>query len=173
MACAGCSSGRGCDTTSNGLPKGCRNNGSCSSGGCNKLNIFDWLANMDLPVGQQIFDVVEVRFKNSRKEFFRNVNALPLMQGEVVAVEGTPGHDIGIISMAGELVKLQLKKKGITFDSQEIKKLYRKARQPDIDKWKEAQALEFSAMHKARTIALSLKLQMKISDVEYQGDKTK
>jgi cell fate regulator YaaT (PSP1 superfamily) len=173
MSCAGCGSGRGCDTTTSGLPKGCRNNGSCSSGGCNKLNIFDWLANMELPVGQKPFDVIEVRFKNSRKEFFRNVNGLPLTQGEVIAVEGTPGHDIGIISMTGELVKLQMKKKGINFDSQEIKKVYRKARQPDIEKWKEAQSLEVAAMYKARTIALSLKLQMKISDVEYQGDKTK
>ena len=173
MACGGCSTGRGCDTTQGDLPRGCKNNGACSSGGCNKLNIFDWLANMELPTGQKQFDVVEVRFKNSRKEFFRNVNELPLMQGEVIAVEGTPGHDIGIVSMAGELVKVQMKKKGMAFDSQEIKKVYRKARQPDIDKWKEAQALEVSAMYKARTIALSLKLQMKISDVEYQGDKTK
>jgi cell fate regulator YaaT (PSP1 superfamily) len=128
---------------------------------------------MELPQGQSIFDVVEVRFKNSRKEFFRNVNNLPLAQGEVIAVEGTPGHDIGIVSLTGELVKLQLKKKGIAFDSHEIRKVYRKARQPDIDKWKEAQGLETSAMYKARTIALNLKLQMKISDVEYQGDKTK
>ncbi|HEY6162080.1 MAG TPA: regulatory iron-sulfur-containing complex subunit RicT [Bacteroidia bacterium] len=173
MSCQGCTSGRGCDTVSNGTPKGCRNNGACGSGGCNKLNIFDWLANMELPQGQSIFDVVEVRFKNSRKEFFRNVNNLPLAQGEVIAVEGTPGHDIGIVSLTGELVKLQLKKKGIAFDSHEIRKVYRKARQPDIDKWKEAQGLETSAMYKARTIALNLKLQMKISDVEYQGDKTK
>ena len=173
MSCQGCTSGRGCDTGTNGLPKGCRNNGACGSGGCNKLNIFDWLANMELPGGQPAFDVVEVRFKNSRKEFFRNVNNLPLTQGEVIAVEGTPGHDIGIVSLTGELVKLQLKKKGLAFDSHEIKKVYRKARQPDIDKWKEAQSLETSAMYKARTIALNLKLQMKISDVEYQGDKTK
>lgn len=173
MGCGGCSTGRGCSTVSNGAPSGCRNNGSCGTGGCNKLNIFDWLANMELPSGQQTFDVLEVRFKNSRKEFFRNVNNLPVVQGEVIAVEGSPGHDIGIVSMTGELVKLQLKKKGIAFDSHEIKKVYRKARQPDIDKWKEAQAREVAAMYKSRTIALSLKLQMKISDVEFQGDNTK
>lgn len=173
MSCTGCSSGRGCDTVTSGIPGGCRNNGACGSGGCNKLNIFDWLANMELPSGQKPFDVIEVRFKNSRKEFFRNVNHIAVMQGEVIAVEGNPGHDIGIVSLTGELVKLQLKKKGIAFDSPELRKIYRKARQPDIDKWKEAQALEVSTMYKARTIALGLNLQMKISDVEYQGDKTK
>ncbi len=173
MGCAGCSSGRGCATVTNGTPKGCGSSGSCGSGGCNKLNIFDWLANMELPTGQKPFDVIEVRFKNSRKEFFRNVNSLPVLPGEVVAVEGSPGHDIGIISMTGELVKVQMKKKGVQLTSEEIKKLYRKAKQPDIDKWKEAQSLEVTTMYKARTIAVALGLQMKISDVEYQGDKNK
>lgn len=173
MACGGCSSGRGCSTATSGRKTTSSGCGTCGTGSCNKLSVFDWLANMELPQGQAPFDVAEIRFKNSRKEFFRNVNHLPLAVGDVVAVEGTPGHDIGIISMYGELVKLQMKKKNIAFDSQEIKKLYRKAKQPDIDKWKEAQALEVSTMYKARTIALSLKLEMKISDVEYQGDKTK
>jgi len=173
MACGGCSSGRGCSTATSGKKTSGGGCGTCSTGSCNKLNIFDWLDNMELPAGQVPFDIVEVRFKNSRKEFCRNVNTLPLAQGDAVAVEGTSGHDIGIISMKGELVKLQMKKKNIAFDSQEVKKLYRKAKQADIDKWKEAQALEVDAMYKSRTIALSLKLNMKISDVEYQGDKTK
>ncbi len=173
MGCSGCSSGRGCSTISKGLPGGCRNNGSCGNGGCNKLSIFDWLANMQLPQGQQVFDVVEIRFKNSRKDFYRNVNNLPLQAGDIVAVESSPGHDIGVVSMTGELVRLQMKKKNISPSSEEIKKLYRKAKQADIEKWREAQALEVNTMYKSRTIAVRLGLQMKISDVEYQGDKTK
>lgn len=173
MSCTSCSTGRG-NSNANGVPAGCNNNGSCgTTGGCNKLNVFDWLGNMSLPQGQEPCDVLEIRFKNSRKEFYRNVNELTLNVGDVVAVESSPGHDIGVVSITGELVKLQMKKKGVNFDSQEIKKVYRKAKQQDIDKWREAQALEIDTMYKARTLALRLGLQMKISDVEYQGDKSK
>jgi cell fate regulator YaaT (PSP1 superfamily) len=173
MGCSGCSSGRGCSTAAPGLPGGCRNNGSCGTGGCNKLGVFDWLAGMELPHGQKQFDIVEVRFKNSRKEFFRNTDGIELNVGDVIAVESSPGHDMGVVSLTGELVKMQMKKKGIAFDSQEIKKVYRKAKQSDIQKWQEAQNLEFETMHKARKIAVGLGLQMKLSDVEFQGDKTK
>lgn len=173
MGCSGCSTGRGCSTASSGLPGGCRNNGSCGAGGCNKLNVFDWLANMELPGGQTPFDCVEVRFKNSRKEFFRNVNNLELQVGDVVAVESSPGHDMGVVSVSGELVRLQMKKRNVNPASEEIKKVYRKAKPTDIEKWQEAQSLEQSTMYRARTIAVKLNLQMKISDVEYQGDKTK
>jgi cell fate regulator YaaT (PSP1 superfamily) len=173
MSCTSCSSGRG-NNNSTGIPNGCNNNGSCgTSGGCNKLNVFDWLGNMSLPEGQTPCDVVEIRFKNSRKEFYRNVNNLTLNVGDVVATESSPGHDIGVVSITGELAKIQLKKKNVSYDSEEIKKIYRKAKQTDIDKWKEAQGLEVDAMFKARTLALKLNLQMKISDVEYQGDKSK
>jgi cell fate regulator YaaT (PSP1 superfamily) len=173
MSCTICSSGRG-NNNSTGIPNGCNNNGSCgTSGGCNKLNVFDWLGNMSLPEGQTPCDVVEIRFKNSRKEFYRNVNNLTLNVGDVVATESSPGHDIGVVSITGELAKIQLKKKNVSYDSEEIKKIYRKAKQTDIDKWKEAQGLEVDAMFKARTLALKLNLQMKISDVEYQGDKSK
>src|ERR1035437_4850653 len=134
MGCSGCSTGRGCSTASTGLPGGCKNNGSCSTGGCNKLNVFDWLSNMELPAGQPIFDCVEVRFKNSRKEIFRNVNNLPLNVGDVVAVEASPGHDIGVISISGELVRIQMKKKNTNPASEEIKKLYRKAKSTDRSK---------------------------------------
>jgi cell fate regulator YaaT (PSP1 superfamily) len=170
----GCGSG-GCGTEKNGIPAGCKDNGSCgaSSGGCNKLNVFDWLGNMSMPEGQKPFDIVEVRFKNSRKEFFRNTNNLSIGVGDVIAVEASPGHDIGLVSLTGELVRLQLKKKNINFDSDEIRKIYRKAKQGDIEKWKEAQALEVNSMYRARTIALKLGLAMKLSDVEYQGDKSK
>lgn len=174
MSCGNCNTGRGNHNISNGVPAGCNNNGSCGTGGgCNKLNVFDWLGNMSLPGGQKPFDMVEVRFKNSRKDFFRNVNALSLNVGDVIAVEASPGHDIGIVSLTGELVRLQMKKKGVNFDSDEVKKIYRKAKQQDIDKWREGQALEVATMYKARTIALQLGLQMKLSDVEYQGDKSK
>ena len=173
MSCTSCSSGRG-NNNSTGIPNGCNNNGSCgTSGGCNKLNVFDWLGNMSLPEGQTPCDVIEIRFKNSRKEFYRNVNNLTLNVGDVVATESSPGHDIGVVSITGELAKIQLKKKNVSYDSEEIKKIYRKAKQTDIDKWKEAQGLEVDAMFKARTLALKLNLQMKISDVEYQGDKSK
>ena len=173
MGCSGCSTGRGCSTASSGLPGGCKNNGSCGTGGCNKLNVFDWLANMELPSGQPAFDIVEIRFKNSRKDFYRNVNNLQLNVGDVVAVEATGGHDIGVISISGELVRLQMKKRNVKTDSEEIKKVYRKAKPADIDKWQEAQGLEQATMYRARTCAVKLKLQMKISDVEYQGDRTK
>jgi cell fate regulator YaaT (PSP1 superfamily) len=154
-------------------PNGCKNNGSCGTGGCNKLNIFDWLSNMELPKGQAQFDIVEVRFKNGRKDFFRKEGGMELYMGDIVAVESSPGHDIGAVSMSGELVRLQMKKKGVAKDSPEIKKIYRKAKQTDIDKWESARTLENPTMYRARTIAVELKLNMKISDVEYQGDKTK
>lgn len=173
MGCSGCSTGRGCSTASNGLPGGCKNNGSCGAGGCNKLNVFDWLANMELPGGQAPCDLVEIRFKNSRKGFYKNVNNLQLNVGDVVAVEATGGHDIGVISISGELVRLQMKKRNVKPDSEDIKKIYRKAKQADIDKWQEAQGLEQATMYRARTCAVKLNLQMKISDVEYQGDRTK
>lgn len=172
MSCTSCSTSDKNNTT--GVPKGCQSNGSCGTGSsCNKLHVFDWLGNMRLPEGQTPCDVVEVRFKNSRKEFYRNVHNLTLNVGDVIATEATPGHDIGVVSITGELVRLQLKKKGVDIDSPDIKKVYRKAKQTDIDKWKEAQKLEVDTMFKARTLALRLGLQMKISDVEYQGDKSK
>ncbi len=174
MGCGNCNTGRGNHNTGSGIPAGCNNNGSCgTSGGCNKLNVFDWLGNMSLPAGQAPFDFVEIRFKNSRKDFFKNTNALALNVGDVVAVEASPGHDIGVVSLTGELVRLQMKKKNVNFDTEEVKKIYRKAKQQDIEKWREAQSLEVSTMYKARTIALQLGLQMKLSDVEFQGDKSK
>jgi len=172
MGCSGCSSGRGCSTISGSLPGGCNNNGSCGTGGCNKLSVFDWLGNMDLPSGQKS-DIVEVRFKNGRKDFFKNGNEFDVVVGDVLAVEASPGHDIGVVSLTGELVKLQLKKHGIQEHSHDIKKIYRKAKQTDIDKWREAQDLEEKTMNRARVIAVALGLHMKISDVEFQGDKTK
>ena len=174
MSCTGCSTGRGNHNVPDGVPPGCQDNGSCGTGGgCNKLNVFDWLTDMELPAGEKPFDIVEVRFKNSRKEFFKNQSGITLQTGDVVAVEASPGHDMGVVSLTGELVRIQMKKHGIGFDSQEVKKVYRKAKANDIEKWREAQALETQAMYKARTLAIKHGLAMKISDVEYQGDKTK
>lgn len=168
MACSGCSTGRG-----SGTPAGCRSNGQCGISGCNKLDIFDWLANMQLPNGQKQFDIVEVRFKNSRKDFYKNTSGTELFQGDIVAVEGSPGHDIGTVSLSGELVKLQMKKLHINYDSPEIKTLYRKAKPADVEKWHAAIGREVETMYKARVIASGLGLEMKLSDVEFQGDGSK
>lgn len=166
MGCSSCSSG-------GGSPKGCKNNGTCSSGGCNKLGVFDWLANMQLPGGQAPYDILEIRFKNSRKAFYRNVKNLALQVGDVVAVEASPGYDIGVVSIVGELARVQVKKKAPNLKAGEVKKILRIANQDDINKWADARSLESEVMHQSRTLAVNLGLEMKISDVEYQGDLTK
>jgi len=141
------------------------------SGGCFKLNVYDWLN--DVPETEISGDLVEVRFKNTRKGFYRNTNRLRLMIGDIVAVEASPGHDIGIVSLTGELVLHQMKKSNTPVESDDLKKIYRKAKPADIEKWQEAISLEDSTMLKARKIAEDLNLDMKIGDVEYQGDNTK
>lgn len=138
---------------------------------CHKLPVFDWLE--DLPPDSGTTDLVEVRFKNTRKGIYRNVNNLKLKKGDAVAVEASPGHDIGVVSLTGNLVLKQLKKTNLRPDQTEFKKIYRKAKPADITKWEEAVALEHDTMLKARQIAADLNLKMKIGDVEYQGDKTK
>jgi cell fate regulator YaaT (PSP1 superfamily) len=166
MSCTNC----GQQTTIKTLPNGCKINGSCGTLSCDKLTVFDWLGNMKLPGHQKPFDIYEVRFKNGRKEYFKNVNNLPLCMGEAIAVEGSPGHDIGTISLSGELVKMQLKKRRIPEDSETIKKIYRKATQNDIDVWQKARNKEAHTQREARLIIGKLGLKMKLSDVEYQGD---
>ncbi len=147
--------------------------GCCSGhvGSCSKLNVFDWLSDVNNVASPT--DLVEVRFKNTRKDYFRNVNNLKLNLGEIVAVEASPGHDIGIVTLTGDLVLEQMKKHKVTLINGEIRKIYRKAKTADIDKWKEAIALEHQTMLEARQIAIHLNLNMKIGDVEYQGDRTK
>lgn len=146
MACGNCG------TTENGVPKGCKSNGNCGTGTCgsgsNKLAVFDWLSNMTLPSGQQRFNIFEVRFKNGRKHFYKNPDNLPITMGDIVAVEGAPGHDIGTVSLAGELVKVQMKKRKITEDHEDVKKIYRKASQRDIDIWQQARAKEEETQRK-------------------------
>ncbi|HLW29652.1 MAG TPA: regulatory iron-sulfur-containing complex subunit RicT [Brumimicrobium sp.] len=166
MGCSSCGTG-------GGTPRGCKNNGTCSSGGCNKLGVFDWLANMQLPNGKSQYDIVEIRFKNSRKSFFRNLKGLELNVGDVVVVEASPGYDVGVISVVGELSRIQVQKKAPNFKAHEARKIIRHASQADIDKWVTARKQEEEVMHKAREMAIALNLDMKISDVEYQGDGSK
>jgi cell fate regulator YaaT (PSP1 superfamily) len=144
---------------------------SCNPGPCAKLGTNDWMAN--IPQGPLPSDLVEIRFKNTRKGFYRNVNGLSLKQGDIVAVESSPGHDIGIVSLTGELVLQQIKRYKVRSENGEFRKVYRKAKQVDIDKWREAIDMEEPTMLKARKISETLKLEMKIGDVEYQGDRTK
>ncbi len=162
-----------CSTDTIGIPKGCKSNGNCGTGSCDKLTVFDWLSNMALPNGQSKFDIVEVRFKNGRKHFYKNTKSLPINIGDVIAVESSPGHDIGTISLTGELVKVQMRKKDVGFDSEEIKQIYRKASQKDIDTWTASRNKEQELQQKSRLIINRLGLQMKLSDVEYQGDGNK
>lgn len=143
---------------------------NCKTGACGKLNASDWLQDLDLPLEPQ--SLVEIRFKNTRKGIYRNVNDLQLKKGDIVAVEASPGHDIGIVSLTGELVKDQIRKYKTSQDT-DYKKIYRKAKPYDIEKWKEAIDQESLTMLRTRKIADDLKLNMKIGDVEYQGDKTK
>lgn len=167
MACTSCSTSEG------GAPKGCKNNGSCGTDSCNKLTVFDWLSNMSLPNGEAPFDCVEIRFKNGRKEFYRNTEKLVLSIGDIVATEASPGHDIGIVTLTGELVKIQMKKKGTDYQTAEIAKIYRKASQKDIDVWTKVREKEEVMKVKARELAIEQKLEMKISDIEFQGDGSK
>ncbi len=148
--------------------------GQFSCKGCqrqdNKLNTYDWLA--DVPDNRSYSDMVEVQFKNTRKGYYINSNHLDLQKGDVVAVESSPGHDIGTITLTGSLVEMQMKRANLRPDI-EIKRIYRKARPVDIDKFNESRAKENDTMMRTRQIAKDLKLEMKISDVEYQGDGNK
>jgi cell fate regulator YaaT (PSP1 superfamily) len=165
---SGCAS---CSTANGKAAAGCRNNGGCSSGGCNKMNVFDWLSHMDLPAVDK-FDVVEVRFKGGRKEFFRNSNQLDLVTGDAVIVDVPNGHHLGHVSMQGELVRLQMKKKKVE-DDENIRSIYRLATLKDLEKEKEVQKRELPTLYRTREIIEELKLNMKLSDVEFQADGTK
>ena len=163
MGC--CTNGRGCLTRKADSESAT----SCSSG-CNKLDVHNWLS--DLPEAPNSTDWVEVRFKNTRKAFFQNVNGLKLEKGDVVAVESSPGHDIGVVSLTGNLVLKQIQKVG-GLRNEEPKKIYRKAKPADIEKWEMAIAREKEVMLETRQICKDLGLDMKVSDVEFQGDNTK
>jgi cell fate regulator YaaT (PSP1 superfamily) len=166
MACRSCSS-------KSGIPAGCKSNGTCASGGCNKMEVYDWLANMSLPQHQEPFLGVEIRFKNDRKGYYANREKLPLQMGDCVAVEAQSGHDIGVVSLTGELVRMQMRRKKVNEPVDELPAVYRKANDRDIEKWRDAQNRETDTMYKSREIALRLGLKMKLSDVEFQGDNSK
>ncbi|WP_438865879.1 regulatory iron-sulfur-containing complex subunit RicT [Penaeicola halotolerans] len=166
---SGCAS---CGTANSGSDvKGCNNNGTCGTGGCNKMNAFDWLANMDMPIVDK-FDIVEVKFKGGRKEYFRNVDNLSLTTGDPVVVDVPNGHHLGFVSLQGELVRLQMQRKKVA-NNDEITRIYRVATAKDLEKFYEAQARETPCLYRTRQIIEELKLQMKLSDVEFQADNSK
>ncbi len=163
--------GCACGTKKGDKIGGCNNNGACGTGGCNKMNVFDWLSNMDMPVEDK-FDVVEIRFKNGRKDFYRNTEKIRLTTGDAVIIESLTGHHLGHVSLQGELVRLQMQKKKVANDD-EIKKIYRIAHQRDLEKFEEVKKRDNPTLYRAREIIKQYKLAMKLSDVEYQADNTK
>lgn len=163
----------GCTTcsTSSGGSGGCQNNGSCGTSDCNKMNSFDWLSHMGIPE-VDTFDIVEIKFKGGRKEYYRNVDFLPLTTGDPVVVDVPSGHHIGYVSLQGELVRLQMQKRKIKNDD-EILRIYRVATEKDIEKWAEAKNREIPTLYRCKQIVDELGLKMKMSDIEYQADNSK
>ena len=155
-----------------GVPSEHKNNVPCFTEGYSQLNVYDWLADIPLPPNQQTFNIIEVKFKGGRKDFYINPENISLKNTDIVIIEAMGGQDTGHVSLTGELVRLQLKKHNIHTE-EVIKKIYRKATASDIEKWKTAKGLESETMFKARILAKELGLKMKIADVDYQGDKTK
>ncbi len=167
MGCGNCSSG-GCGSK----PAGCGSNGSCMSGGCGKLDVFDWLAGMDLPNGKNSYPYVEVRFKNTRKDYFK-LDKVEAHVGEPVVVGCSSGYDIGMVTMVGELVAVQMDKRKIRPEKHEFRSIIRKPDQEEIDRWQSVRKEEKPTMLATRLIVQELKLQMKITDVEFQADRSK
>jgi len=161
----------GCGSCGTGKPNGCKSNGGCSTGGCNRLNVHDWLANLPFADPESACKVVEISFNNgSRKDFFRNTSLQYFEKGELVTVEGVSGFDVGEINLTGEMVRLQLKKKGGDEFNPEMKKILRRAGDRDIEIWKQNKARERDALVRSRAIARQLKLNMKLTEVEIQAD---
>tara|TARA_R110001599_G_scaffold174679_4_gene366653 strand:+ start:3522 stop:4718 length:1197 start_codon:yes stop_codon:yes gene_type:complete len=160
-----------CGVSTEGEVSGCNNNGGCSTGGCNKMNVFDWLSNMDMPA-VDTFDIVEVRFKNGRKEFFRNTDNIDFVTGDAVIVDVPSGHHLGYVSMQGELVRLQMQKKKVA-NNDEIRKVYRQATIKDLEKYDSVRKRDMPAMFRTRQIIQDQQLNMKLTDVEFQSDNTK
>src|SRR5215203_1255344 len=164
----------GCDNCGTGKPNGCKSNGGCSTGGCNRMNAYDWLMNMPVADISDDCKVIEVSFNNgSRKDFFRNPTLQPFEKGELVAVEGVSGFDVGEVSLTGEIVRLQMKKRGVREENPEMKKVLRMASDRDLDIMTQNKSREKEAVIRSRAIAKQLKLDMKISQVEMQADSRK
>lgn len=166
----GCTS---CATGTDGQPKGCRNNGTCGTDACNKLTVFNWLSNMALPADIEPFNAVEIRFKNGRKHFYQTNPKFTVAMGDVVVTEAEKGFDVGIVSLTGELVRVQMQKKKESLDTDKLPEIYRKATQQDVDKWQSLREKELEMQKRSKEIAMHLGLEMKISDVEFQGDGSK
>ena len=160
-----------CALNDNNQVGGCNNNGGCETGGCNRLNVFDWLSDMSLPVDQR-FDVVEVRFKSGRKEFYRNPGNFFLNTGDCIVVDVPNGHHVGSVSLQGELVRLQMKKKKVP-DDENIRQIYRIATTRDMEKYDQIKNKELNTMYRTREIIHQLELKMKLTDVEFQADGAK
>jgi cell fate regulator YaaT (PSP1 superfamily) len=161
----------GCGSCGSGKANGCNSNGGCSSGGCNRLNAYDWLTNLPFTDADTACKVVEISFnKGSRKDYFRNVNLQHYEKGDWVTVEGVSGFDVGEISLTGEIVRLQLKKREVDEHNPEMKKILRRSNDRDLEIWKQNKTRERNALIRARAIARQLKLEMKITEVEMQAD---
>jgi cell fate regulator YaaT (PSP1 superfamily) len=166
----GCGSG-GCGTSKNGAPGGCQSHGSCSTGGCNRMNVHDWLANLPFSDPESNCRIIEVSFNNgSRKDFFRNTTLQYFEKGDMVAVEGVSGFDLGMVNITGELVRLQMKKHKVDEKSPDIKKVLRRANETDLSKMKETKAREAQVLIRSRAMARQLKLELKMAEVEIQAD---
>ncbi|MCW3089081.1 MAG: hypothetical protein JWP81_150 [Ferruginibacter sp.] len=164
MACGSCGTG-------GGAPGGCQSHGSCASGGCNRMNVHDWLANLPFSDPESGCRIVEVSFNNgSRKDYFKNTTTHFFEKGDMIAVEGVSGFDVGSVNMTGELVRLQLKKNNIKEESADIKKILRRANETDLNKCRETKAREKDVMIRSRAIAKQLNLDMKVAEVEIQAD---
>lgn len=164
MGCGSCGIG-------NASPGGCKSHGSCASGSCNRMNVYDWLANLPFSDPESSCKIIEVSFNNgSRKDYFRNSTNIFFEKGDMVAVEGVNGFDVGSVNMTGELVRLQLKKNNIKEDNPEMKKVLRRANENDLNKLKETKAREKDVMIRSRAISKQLNLEMKVAEVEIQAD---
>jgi cell fate regulator YaaT (PSP1 superfamily) len=164
----GCSN---CGTSKGGKPSGCKSNGGCSTGGCNRLNVHDWLANLPFSDPESGCRIVEVSFnQGSRKDYYRNATMQLFEKGDMISVEGVSGFDVGQVTLTGEVVRLQLKKKGIEEKNPEIKRILRRASDKDLEIMQQNKARERDALIRSRAIARQLKLDMKMSEVEIQAD---
>lgn len=165
MSCGSCGTAKG------GKPNGCKSNGGCSTGGCNRMNTYDWLRNLPVADIDSQCQVVEVSFnKGTRKDFFRNTTLQEYEKGELITVEGVSGFDVGEVSLTGEIVRLQMKKRGVKEDNPEMKKILRRASDRDLDMMQQNKSREPEAVIRSRAIAKQLNLDMKISQVEMQAD---
>lgn len=165
MGCGSCGTGK------DGAPGGCQSHGSCASGGCNRMNVHDWLANLPFSDPESNCRIVEISFNNgSRKDYFKNTTLHYFEKGEMVAVEGTSGFDVGMVNLTGELVRLQLKKNNIDEKSPDIKKILRRATETDLAKMQETKAREAQVLIRSRAMARILKLELKMAEVEIQAD---